>query len=81
MYGGEHRTRSPYRSEVAGLYGIATIIREICAFHQITAGTVYIGCGGIYALVNCTDPEYLRPQLLADIGYPSIPQVFAGHPR
>jgi hypothetical protein len=43
----EHCTRAPlltsaYRSEVAGLFGIATMVREICALHDITAGTVYL---------------------------------------
>jgi hypothetical protein len=31
------------------------MIREICAFHDITAGTVYLGCDGLSALLNCTD--------------------------
>jgi hypothetical protein len=32
--------QSAYRSEVAGIFGIATIIRDIGAFHESTAGTV-----------------------------------------
>jgi hypothetical protein len=47
--------QSAYRSEVAGLFGIATIVREICALHDITAGTVYLGCDARSALLNCTD--------------------------
>ena len=56
---GAQTDQSAYRSEVAGLFGIATMIREICAFHDITAGTVYIGCDGLSALKNCTDIGYV----------------------
>ena len=52
-------TKIAYRSEVAGLFGIATMVREICAFHDITAGTVYLGCDGLSALLNCTDTDYV----------------------
>jgi hypothetical protein len=52
---GALKDQSAYLSEVAGIFGIATMIREICAFHEITAGTVYLGCDGLSALVNCTD--------------------------
>jgi hypothetical protein len=45
--------QSAYRSEVAGLFGIATMTREICAFHDLTAGTVYLGCDGLSVLLNC----------------------------
>jgi hypothetical protein len=48
--------QSAYRSAVAGLFGIATMIRELCGFHDITAGTVYLGCDGLSALLhNCAD--------------------------
>jgi hypothetical protein len=54
--------QSAYHSEVAGLFGIATMVRELCGFHGITAGTVYLGCDGLSALLNCTDIDYVvRP--------------------
>jgi hypothetical protein len=34
------------------------MVREICA-HDITAGTVYLGCDGLSALLNCTDIDYV----------------------
>jgi hypothetical protein len=51
--------QSAYRSEVAGLFGIDTMVRELCGFHDITAGTVYLGCDGLSALLNCTDIDYV----------------------
>jgi hypothetical protein len=51
--------QSAYRSEVSGLLGIATMIRDICAYHNITAGTIYIGCDGLSALTQCTDADYV----------------------
>jgi hypothetical protein len=56
---GASTDQSAYRSEVAGLFGIATMVREICALHDITAGTVYLGCDGLSALLNCTDIDYV----------------------
>jgi hypothetical protein len=47
--------QSAYRSEVAGLFGIATAVRDICAFRDITAGMVYLGCDGLSTLLNCID--------------------------
>jgi hypothetical protein len=51
--------QSAYRSEVAGLFTIATMIREICAFHDITAGTVYLGCDGLSALLDIDYIAYI----------------------
>jgi hypothetical protein len=34
------------------------MVREICALHDITAGTVYL-CDGLSALLNCTDIDYV----------------------
>jgi hypothetical protein len=39
--------QSSYRSEVSGLLGIGTMVPEICAYHNITEGTIYIGCDGL----------------------------------
>jgi hypothetical protein len=52
-------TKIAYRSEVAGLVGIATMVREICAFRDITPRTVYLVCHGLSALINCTDTDYV----------------------
>jgi hypothetical protein len=35
--------QSAYRSEVSELFGIATMIRELCKFHHVLTGTVQIG--------------------------------------
>jgi hypothetical protein len=51
--------QSAYRSEVAGLFGIATMVRELCVFHDITAGTVYLGCDGLCVLLSCTNIDYV----------------------
>jgi len=51
--------QSAYRNEVSGLSGIATMVREICAFYHIIAGTVQIGCDGLSALIQCTDADYV----------------------
>jgi hypothetical protein len=55
----EPSDQSAYRSEVSGLFGIVTMIREICAFYNIIAGTVHIGCDGLSALNQCTDPDHV----------------------
>jgi hypothetical protein len=55
--------QSTYRNEVAGLFGIVTMVRELYGFHDITAGTVCLGCDGLSALLNCTDIDYvLKPK-------------------
>jgi hypothetical protein len=51
--------RSVYGSEVAGIFGIATMIGEIRTFHHITAGTVFIGRDSLSTLVDCTDVDYV----------------------
>jgi hypothetical protein len=57
---GSPTDENAYRSEVAGLLGIAPTVREICAFHDITAGTVYLGCDGLSALLcRCTDIDHV----------------------
>jgi hypothetical protein len=41
------------------------MVRELCVFHDITAGTVYLGCDGLSALLNCTDIDYVfKPTLI-----------------
>jgi hypothetical protein len=54
---GDPSDQSASRSEVSGLLGMATMIRELCKFHHIIAGTVQFGCDGLSALSQCTDPN------------------------
>jgi hypothetical protein len=51
--------QSAHRNEVAGLFGIATMVRELCGFQDITSGTVYLGCDGLSTLLNCADIDYV----------------------
>ena len=47
---GNAKDQSACRSELAGLYGIVTMLEAICKYHAVTAGKVEIGCDGIQAL-------------------------------
>lgn len=49
---GEPKIQGAYRSELGGLYGIATIIHILCQVHSIEQGAVEIGCDGLAALRN-----------------------------
>jgi hypothetical protein len=71
--------QSAYRSEVAGLFGIATMVRELCGFHDITAGTVYLGCDGLFALLNCTDIDYVIRAMLQQWPVKWIPHHVLRH--
>jgi hypothetical protein len=51
---GNPEDQSAYRSELAGLFGIATIVDLLCQYHDITGGTVTIGCDGLQALLHAT---------------------------
>jgi hypothetical protein len=46
--------QSAHRSELAGLFGIATIVDLLCQYYDITEGTVTIGYDGLQALVHAT---------------------------
>jgi hypothetical protein len=35
------------------------MVRELCVLRDITAETVYLGCDGLSALLNCTDIDYV----------------------
>jgi hypothetical protein len=51
------------------------MVRKLCVFHDITAGTVYLGCDGLSALLNCTGLSALLN--CTDIDYvvkPTSPQ-------
>ena len=47
---GGKASHSAYRSELAGLYGMAVMVQTICAFHKITEGRVVLACDGLQAL-------------------------------
>ena len=46
--------QSSYHSELAGLFGLVTIIMVICDFHQVHKGCIQIACDGLSALCNAT---------------------------
>jgi hypothetical protein len=46
---GSSDVQSAYRSELAGLYGMITMVNAICAFHKIETGAIELGCDGIQA--------------------------------
>ena len=47
---GSSDVQSAYRSELAGLYGMITMVNAICEFHMIKTGAIELGCNGIQAL-------------------------------
>ena len=47
---GGSESQSAYRSELAGLYGMATMVRALCKFYQIEGGEVELACDGLQAL-------------------------------
>ena len=54
--GGEH-SHSAYRSELAGLYGMGTMVWALCEFYQIKAGAVELACDGLQALRHASSME------------------------
>jgi hypothetical protein len=51
---GNPEDQSASRSELAGLFGIATIVYLLCQYRDITEGTVTIDCDGLQALLHAT---------------------------
>ena len=51
-------SQSAYRSELARLYGIATMIRPLCKLYQITEGEVELACDGLQALRHVSRMEF-----------------------
>ena len=70
---GNAKDQSAYRSELAGLYGIITMLEAICQYHAVTAGNAEIGCDGMQALrygttdTDITSPKYLDYDLISAI--------------
>ena len=50
-------SQSAYRSELARLYGMATMIHTLCKFYQITEGEVELACDGLQALRHMSRME------------------------
>jgi hypothetical protein len=51
---GNPEDQSASMSELAGLFGIATIVDLLCQYYDITECTVTIGCDGLQALLHAT---------------------------
>ena len=58
---GNKDDQSAYRSELAGLYGLVTMIEAVCHVHNIKEGKVEIGCDGIQALRYGTEDSDITP--------------------
>jgi len=56
---GYNEDHSAYRSELAGIYGIATAVKIICQTHKITSGKVEFACDGIQALERCAEKYHM----------------------
>ena len=67
---GDADSHSAYRSELAGLYGMATMVWTLCKFFQIKEGAVELACDGLQALRHAstfnwtTDPRSPQFDLL-----------------
>ena len=57
---GEPSDQSSYRSELAGLFGVVTMVHIICEQFQITDGAIEVGCDCESALrhVSGTGPSF-----------------------
>ena len=70
MVPGHSSTHSAYKSELAGIYGMVTMIETLCKFHGISEGSVEIGCDGLSALrhamqrLDITNPKMPQFDLL-----------------
>ena len=62
---GNPEDQSAYRSELAGLYGIAAIVNLLCQYHKITEGSITIGCDGLQALLHGTSTVDFIPTKMA----------------
>ncbi len=56
--------QNSYRSELAGLYGILTMLSMLCSLHHLTSGKITIACDNISALNNSLDTS--RSQKILD---------------
>jgi hypothetical protein len=51
--------QSPYRSELAGLLGTATMITEICKFHNVSEAKITVACDNVSALHQALDTSHI----------------------
>ena len=59
---GHTSDQTPYRSELGGLYAIATMISAVCKHYGITSGSAEIACDGLSALNRITEDHHvIRP--------------------
>ena len=54
---GQPSDQSAYRSELTGIFGIAVMITTICKIHNITEGSIEVGCNGLSALRQALEYE------------------------
>jgi hypothetical protein len=47
---GDPTDQSAYRSELAGIFGIVTMVRALCEVYEILEGSICVGCDGETAL-------------------------------
>ncbi len=59
---GPSKGQNSYRSELAGIYGILTMLTVICSTHNIQSGAITIACDNTSALQNSLD-NYKPPRL------------------
>ena len=54
---GNDEDQCSFRSEAAGLYGIVSMVEVLCQHHDITNGSIEVGCDGEGPLLQCFDPD------------------------
>jgi hypothetical protein len=54
--------QNSYRSELAGIYGILTMLNVICSTHNIQSGAITIACDNLSVIQNSLD-NYKPPRL------------------
>jgi hypothetical protein len=69
------KDQSPYRSELGGLFGIVVLVHLICKVHNITSGSIEVGCDGQGALIQAleyagdVDPSCQQFDIIAAIRF------------
>ncbi len=59
---GSSSGQNSYRSELAGIYGIITMVSTICSLYSLQSGAITIACDNISALTNSLD-DLKRPKI------------------
>jgi hypothetical protein len=63
---GDPTSQSSFRSEVAGIFAIATMVKAVCDEFGLTSGSVEVGCDGKEALYRCFSPDFHPKHSIAD---------------